>query len=233
LSRRPDRRAVAVAVLVLAVLLLAGVAARGPAIISGPGAVRPVNDEPFRVPQPAQATRSPENTPSRDRQDSRTPPPSPVAGYLVLVLLGLVAAAALAALARSLWAYRSGVGARRRPARAAAPANRPAAESLAQAAREALTEVDQPAARDAVVRSWLLLGAAAAHAGLPAGESETATEYATRLQTEVGLPGPQLRRLAGLYHEARFSSHEIGESERGEARRLLIELTDDLAGART
>ena len=230
---RPDRRAVAVAVLVLAVLLLAGIAARGPAVVSGSGAALPVPDEPFQFPEPALPTNDGQDDGTPQREPDEALPRSPVAGYVVMGLLALVAAGALGLLARSLWERRPTGG--RRPPRLlpAAAASGPATESLARAAQEALIEVDQPAAREAVVRSWVLLGAAAAAAGLPARDTETATEYATRLQAEVGLPGRQLRRLAGLYHEARFSAHDVGEGQRGEARQLLGELLEDLSRDRT
>jgi Domain of unknown function (DUF4129) len=153
-------------------------------------------------------------------------PPSPLAGYVVLGFLTVVGAAAAGLLGRSLWEHRLALRRRRPPP---SPPAREAADALARAARAAVTEVvAHPVAREAVVRSWLLLGAAAAEAGLPARDAETAGEYARRLAVRIGLPGPELDRLAELYREARFSDHEVGEHQRGEARRLLTELSGRL-----
>jgi Domain of unknown function (DUF4129) len=225
-SRRPDRRTLAAVALVLVVLALAGLAARGPAVVTGEGMRLPTPEEPVRPPEP--------QPPSTDAEPGTTPPSepdqdlprSPFLGYVVLGFLALVGVTAAGLLGRTLWEQRPALRRRRPPA--APPGAEPAAVSLARAAREALTAVEQPAAREAVVRSWLLLGAAASAAGLPARDSETAAEYAARLTAHLGLPGAELDRLAELYREARFSDHEVGEHQRGEARRLLTELSGRL-----
>ena len=157
-------------------------------------------------------------------------PPSPVLGWIllaVLVLGGLAGVAigitSLVRAARDL--ADSGT---LTPPRAAGTAVR---EALAPAAERALVAVEQPDAREAVVRSWLLLGEAAAATGVPAEPAETAAEYAARLVAELGVPGPELDRLADLYREARFSQHAVGEPQRAEARELLRRLRDRLTRA--
>jgi Domain of unknown function (DUF4129) len=221
LSRRPDRLTAAAVVVVLALLVLAGIAARGPAVVSGTGSALPTPDEPLRPPAPAR-TSDPDAAATETPADGTTLPPSPLAGYVVLGLLTVVGVAAAGLLGRSLWEHRPALRRRRPPP--SAPV-REAADALARAARAAVTEVvAHPVAREAVVRSWLLLGAAAAEAGLPARDAETAGEYARRLALRIGLPGPELARLAELYREARFSTHEVGEEQRAVARRLLHDL---------
>ena len=152
-------------------------------------------------------------------------PPSPVLGQVLLVLVLLLAVAAAGRLITSL------VRTTRDLARTGALSPPRAAgmrSALAPAAEAALRAVEQPDAREAVVRSWLLLGDAAAAAGLPVRPAETAAEYAARVVTELDVPGPELDRLADLYREARFSQHEVGERQRAEARELLRRLRDRL-----
>jgi len=104
-------------------------------------------------------------------------------------------------------------------------------EALQNAVRRGLLEMaDQPDAREAVVRAWLLLGEAAAVAGTPRRPAESAREYARRLGDTHGLPPTSLERLAALYREARFSDHEMLPEQRAVARSELFALQKALAG---
>ena len=104
-------------------------------------------------------------------------------------------------------------------------------QALQSAVRRGLQEMaDQPDAREAVVRAWLLLGEAAAVAGTPRRPAESAREYARRLGDTHGLPRRSLERLAALYREARFSDHEMLPEQRVVARSELFELQKALAG---
>jgi len=103
-------------------------------------------------------------------------------------------------------------------------------EALHDAVQRALAEMaDQPDAREAVVRAWLLLGEAAAVAGTPRRPAESAREYARRLGDKHGLPRESLERLAALYREARFSDHEMLPDQRAAARSELFALQTALA----
>lgn len=103
-------------------------------------------------------------------------------------------------------------------------------EALQDAVQRALVEMaDQPDAREAVVRAWLLLGEAAAVAGTPRRPSESAREYARRLGDKHRLPRESLERLAALYREARFSDHEMLPEQRAAARSELFALQTALA----
>jgi hypothetical protein len=151
-----------------------------------------------------------------------------VLGRVLLVLVAVLALAAVGALIVSV------VRSTRDLARSGAltppwAAGTAVRSALGPAAEEALLAVEQPDAREAVVRSWLLLGDAAAVAGFPARPAETAAEYAARIVAELDVPGTELDRLADLYREARFSRHEVGEPQRAEARELLRRLRDRLA----
>jgi len=174
---------------------------------------------------PASPSAVPTATASPTRDDDL--PPSQALGAVLLVLVGLLVLAGAAWLVTSVVRTtrdlaRSGALA---PPRSAGTAVR---DALAPATAEALREVEQPDAREAVVRCWLLLGTAASAGGLPARPSETAAEYAARIRVELGLPAAELDRLADLYREARFSSHDVGEPQRAEARDLLRRLGERL-----
>jgi hypothetical protein len=157
-------------------------------------------------------------------------PPSPVLGWILLAVVVLAGLAGVAMLIASLVraARNLADSGALAPPRAAGTAVR---EALAPAAEQALVAVEQPDAREAVVRSWLLLGEAAAATGVPSRPAETAAEYAARLAAELEVPGSELDRLADLYREARFSQHAVGEPQRAEARELLRRLRDRLTRA--
>ena len=211
--------------LLLAALFVLGLAARGGSY-TAPTAPRTTTPPTMRLPTAAPLTPPPLPTPS-------TPPPdlspgNPLVGRVLLVLL-LVGALVLTALAVRAVLRRLP---RRLPERAAGSAPGTAASArpeLTTAVERALRAVEQPAARDAVVQAWLLLGEAAAAAGTPALPAETAAEYAERLTVAHRLPATALHHLAELYRVARFSEHPVGEAERDDARRVLTELRTGLA----
>lgn len=220
--RRPEGRAVAAVGLLVLALVVAAVAARGGSWTSrGPSA--------FHAPRPAGPVVVPTlvRTPAPTDPSSNLPP-SQASGLVMLVLLVLLALALLVVLVRAALRVRSLAP---RPA-PAAPLAALDERTLAEATDRALLEVEQPDAREAVVRAWLLLGAAAADAGLPADPAETATEYAQRIAAAFAVPAPELHRLAELYREARFSSHRVEEAQRAAARELLQRLRTGLREAR-
>lgn len=82
--------------------------------------------------------------------------------------------------------------------------------------------------RNAVVACWVALEDAAEHGGLDRSPAETAAEFTTRVLRRFEVHDSDLDRLAGLYREARFSAHPIGESTREEAVALLSRIHDHL-----
>jgi hypothetical protein len=228
----PRRLSVVGAVLgLLVVLLVAGVASREGDYTTALPTTAPTSSAAIAAPTRPTAPPPATATPTATQDPQSDLPPSPVLGRALLVLLALLALGAGGALVTSLVRStrelaRSGA---LTPPRAAGTAVR---EALAPATADALLAVEQPDARDAVVRSWLLLGDAAATAGLPARPAETAAEYAARIAAELDVPGTELDRLADLYREARFSRHEVGEPQRAAARELLHRLRDRLARVR-
>jgi hypothetical protein len=218
------------AVAVLAVLALAGAAARS-------GSYAPeLPPAPTRSAAPTPAPAPPaESAPTSSAAPTPSAPPepvNPVTGRIVLVLVLLFAAAGLVVLV--VLAVRHRPRLQRRPPDAAVlpSAGDPAASALPDAVDRALAAVEQPDAREAVVQAWLLLGAAAAEAGTPSGPAETATEYAERLARAHTLPPTSVHRLAALYREARFSGHPVRDDQRDEARAQLTALRAALSSAR-
>ena len=204
----------------LAALFLLGLAARG-GPYTAPAASRPTTPPttPLRTvtPPPPPPAATPSTAPPEVH------PGSPVVGQVLLVLVLLVLALVVLLVVRTVLRQRV----RRLPGRAtgSAPLDPASARpQLTTAVERALRAVEQPAARDAVVQAWLLLGTAAADAGTPPLPAETAAEYAGRLARVHRLPGPALDHLAELYRVARFSEHPVGEPERDDARRVLTEL---------
>jgi len=210
---------VAGAVLVVLVFVLALAAQSGRYTSPAPsGTAEPTTTTPLPTTQAA-STPTPIET---AQQTEAQLPDNPVVGRLALVLVLLVLAVVTVAVIRQVVRHLP----RRLPDRAtgAGTAGTAPARPLTEAVDRALLAVEHPAAREAVVRAWLLLGEAAAAAGSPARPAETAAEYADRLAVEHQLSRPALYQLAELYRAARFSEHPVGEAERDDARRVLTEL---------
>ena len=232
---RPDGGRVAVgAVVVLLVLVVASLAARGASWTSPAPPAPSTHTAPAPPPAVGSPTASPSKIPPPQRENSPLPrlhPPTwvPVA---VLAVLGAALLAGTARYARSHWTLRRSHRPRGAPPAEPTGFTEPDRRPLAEAADRALAEVDQPDAREAVIRSWLMLGEAAAQAGGPPRPAETATEYAARIAGEFYVPVPMLTRLAELYREARFSAHEVTGTQRADARDLLEQLSEDLEHGR-
>ena len=231
---RAGGRVVAGAVVVLLVLVVASLAARGAAWTSPAPPGPSTHTAPARPPAVGSATASPSRIPPPQRENSPLPRLHPPTWVLVAVLavLGAALLAGTAGYARSRWSLRRSPRPRGEPPAEPTGFAEPDRRSLADATERALTEVDQPDAREAVIRSWLMLGEAAAQAGVPPRPAETATEYAARIAGEFYAPVPMLTRLAGLYREARFSAHEVTGTQRAEARDLLEQLSAELEHGR-
>ncbi len=92
--------------------------------------------------------------------------------------------------------------------------------------REALATTD---IRNGIVACWVLLEQAAAEAGVVRRPAETATEFVVRFLHTLDLDPRPVARLAGLYHEARFSTHTLTEDDRDRATTALQAIHDELA----
>jgi hypothetical protein len=103
---------------------------------------------------------------------------------------------------------------------------------LGQAAGEQLLELTRGSPRNAIVACWLRLQVATQRAGLPTEPSETSREFTVRALRLLRLDGASIATLSELYREARFSAHEMDESQRSRAVAALGVLAGQL-GARS
>lgn len=105
-----------------------------------------------------------------------------------------------------------------------------AAVQLAEAVETSLLSVESGTATDAVIACWVALEESAAAAGMARRASETSSEFTVRVLS-TGISEAELVGLAGLYREARYSTHGTTEAVREQARKALIRLRDELATA--
>ena len=85
--------------------------------------------------------------------------------------------------------------------------------------------------RNAIVACWLRLEEAAAEAGVKRDPAETSAEFTTRVLGSLAVDAAMINNFAGLYREARFSRHEVGEPARRAAVAALRSLHDDIAAS--
>jgi Domain of unknown function (DUF4129) len=102
---------------------------------------------------------------------------------------------------------------------------------LGQAAAEQLLELTRGTPRNAIVACWLRLQVATRRVGLRTEPSETSREFTVRALRLLHLDGTAIATLSELYREARFSAHEMDESQRSQAVAALDVLARQL-GAR-
>jgi hypothetical protein len=83
-------------------------------------------------------------------------------------------------------------------------------------------------ARDGIVACWVMFEEAADRSGIPRQVSETPTEFVVHLLHELDVDPRPVAVLAGLYKEARFSSHRMPEVSRERAEQALEAIHRDL-----
>jgi len=82
--------------------------------------------------------------------------------------------------------------------------------------------------RNGIVECWLRLEMVITDVGLPPYTWETSAEFTVRVLQRLDLDPRAIATLSGLYREARFSDHELGEDDRVAARSALRRLHSDL-----
>lgn len=90
---------------------------------------------------------------------------------------------------------------------------------------EALASAD---VRNGIVACWVLLEEAAAAAGVVRAPAETATEFVVRFLHFLDVDPRPVADLAHLFHEARFSTHDLGPDARPRAAAALAAIHRDL-----
>jgi Domain of unknown function (DUF4129) len=168
-------------------------------------------------------------------------PPSSTAFYIVLALAILLAAAILAWLIYLLathfgpgtWRLRRRV--RGVPLQAVTEdRGEPGLSEAVESGRRALRQTDD--ARAAIIACYVAMEQRLASAGTGREVADTPDELLARAAGRGLVRGAAAARLTALFYEARFSSHPMPHSRRGEAEQALAELADslgdqDLAGA--
>jgi hypothetical protein len=223
---------VAVAGLAVALLMLLWAA------ISGPGEVVAGGPHAQTAVPTATATVT---TPEGQRSPSQRQPPPRSGSGLDLSWLGeLVEAALLLGAGWLAWvgvrAVRDRMLEREHPTRIAArfdvvPDPVAVAERVASDREEHLGRLAEGSPRNGIVRCWVLFEDEAVELGVGPSPSETATEFLTRFLHRLDVDPRPAGRLAQLYHEARFSTHELTEAHREAAREALLSLHQDLTMA--
>jgi len=84
--------------------------------------------------------------------------------------------------------------------------------------------------RRAVIACWVRLAEAAAAAGIPRHESDTATDLVVRMLRGHQVSEPVLAAFAEAYWLARYASHAVDEQMRTQARSALRRLRAELRG---
>jgi len=108
--------------------------------------------------------------------------------------------------------------------------------SVAEAGREAMRRdrelydaaLAESDVRNGIVACWVLLEETAAKVGIPRLPAETATELVVRFLHALDVDPRPVATLARLYHEARFSTHELPGDARTRAEQALADIHADL-----
>ncbi len=84
-------------------------------------------------------------------------------------------------------------------------------------------------ARNGIVACWVLLEETASEVGVPRQPAETSTEFVIRFLHALDVDPRPVGLLAGLYQEARFSTHPLPADARSRAEQALAGIHSDLA----
>lgn len=231
-ARRAGPLAVALvaAGVVVAVVLITWAASIGPREVLRGDGWQPESTSSATPQQGASATIAP------DRSDDTERVPNNQGLLHVMALILNVAAVILAGvlIARLVrWARRARRERRTRLARqrALGAAEFDVIEPAVAVARDLLADADAQrdllggsTPRNAVVACWHRFEVTGAAAGMERHEWETSSEYTLRILDLVAADTAAVTRLAGLYREARFSTHELTEADRAGALAALDEI---------
>ncbi len=83
---------------------------------------------------------------------------------------------------------------------------------------------------DAIVACWIQLERTAIDAGIPSDPGETPSQYVERVVSVRSIDRGPISDLADLYREARFSAHDLTDSDRDRAAVALQSISDAFAG---
>lgn len=189
---------------------------------------------PFSLPEIDLDDEAPTTTlPAGASSDEATTPPGwklITWGFEHLVLAGL--AVAIVALLVQGWRKRPRLVWHRREPPPVHVVLEEVADQLVEDAEEQRAALRRGSARNAIVECWLRLEAAIAAAGVELDPALTPTELTTNVLDRFEIDAGAADRLASLYREARFSTHELGERHRTAALDALDHIHDGLRRSR-
>lgn len=107
----------------------------------------------------------------------------------------------------------------------------PDEEELARVLRTRIRSMGEGSPRNAIVAAWISLEQVAERAGVPHLPADTSTDFALRMLSTHTVDRDALEELAALFREARFSTHDLTERHRSQARECLAHLRLQLGGA--
>ena len=159
-------------------------------------------------------TMPPETSPTLPpRGDSTAGIPNWIGTLVSALVLGAVVVCAVIA-AVSAWQHRPRLRWWRREAVDEFEVLPDIVAAMSADAAEQRAALIRGAPRNAIVQCWLRLEAVVANAGLPRDPADTSTEFTSRVLATYTVDRQALLELSALYREARFSTHEMGESDR-------------------
>ncbi|GAB3649055.1 DUF4129 domain-containing protein [Glycomyces tarimensis] len=98
-----------------------------------------------------------------------------------------------------------------------------------QAVAAGLAEIDLGTdPRSAIIACWVHFENASERVGIPREASDTPSDLVRKLLQHHELDGESLRKLSEAYLVARYSPHDVGESDRDRARAALVDLQRQL-----
>ena len=104
------------------------------------------------------------------------------------------------------------------------------ADTVLEDAEQRTADLRRGRPTDSVIRCWLSLETALARSGVPRDPARTPAETVQAALRAHDVDISALDRLATLYRLARFSDHELTESDRAAAASALDRVHDDLRG---
>lgn len=217
-------------VVVVAALIVVGIAAQGTGVQWSQGEA-PFDLDAEAPTQSFQAEPRPEtaeSTPTGEEREEFSLP-SWVSWLLLSILVGIPAALMLALLLRELARWLIDTQAdERRPEPEPQYLRRDVA-LVEEAVAAGLAEIDLGTdPRSAIIACWVHFEHAAEQVGIPKEPSDTPADLTRRLLERHELDGGSLSRLSQAYLRARYSPHEVDETDRDRARAALVDLSRQL-----
>lgn len=215
---------------VLAALVLVGLGAQGAGLQWAAGETDLRFEGEGQAPELEFPTESPmpsEPTPTEVGEGFSLPPW--VSWMVLAILIGIPVALLLLVLAKRFVSWLIVAQAGPPPGEPERPMVRRDMALVEQAVAAGLAEIDLGTdPRSAILACWVHFENAAETVGIAREASDTPSDFVGRLLAHHDLDRSSLAQLSGSYLRARYSPHEVGETDRDTARSALIDLQGQL-----